>query len=488
MRLFKICFLARVSSLRCSAICLFGLLFLLPSLSLAGTPRWYKDPKTGCQIWGSFPLPNPTLTWSGSCLDGKANGIGTLRWYEYNGKSGKHGKHVGQFKDGKANGQGTCTWSSGAKYVGQFKDDKIHGQGTLTSANGDRYIGQWKENKSHGQGTLIKKDGSKYIGQWKEGKGHGQGTLIKKDGSIYIGQWENSKQHGQGTLIWKDGQKYIGQWKEGKNHGQGTDIYANGNKYVGQYREDKRHGQGTFTWANGDKYVGQWKDNKRHGQGTFTWANGKKYVGKWKDGEILRHGTEILIGGNKNLYHWMGGSKESPVPNVFRCLHGIPDVNLGLDIEKARIKSEKPRKYRPKIIWRKEYQAEGQYNFQPYPGAQAKVSSEANGKFYRQITKLFLVSTKIATVLKLLRFLGKKTTLYDEYLAIKKRFLTSERLRQKNDNYKVQCKSTSTFAGTILFQCILSYRSVPICKALVTYNTREQKLTQILEVLAPARR
>jgi hypothetical protein len=39
---------------------------------------WIADAKTGCKVWNPSSLPNPSITWSGGCKDGKANEKGTM--------------------------------------------------------------------------------------------------------------------------------------------------------------------------------------------------------------------------------------------------------------------------------------------------------------------------------------------------------------------------------------------------------------------------
>lgn len=56
------------------------LLLSLPA-AMAAQPYWIADAKTGCKVWNSEPLPKESVTWSGDCLNGKAEGRGTLTWY-----------------------------------------------------------------------------------------------------------------------------------------------------------------------------------------------------------------------------------------------------------------------------------------------------------------------------------------------------------------------------------------------------------------------
>jgi len=45
------------------------------------TSSWMTDKKTGCKFWNPKPRLNESISWSGECVNGKAHGIGILRWY-----------------------------------------------------------------------------------------------------------------------------------------------------------------------------------------------------------------------------------------------------------------------------------------------------------------------------------------------------------------------------------------------------------------------
>ena len=59
---------------------------------------WVTDPKTGCKITNPNPKPNETITWTGECRNGLAQGLGAVIWY----KDGVLGNiSVTNFTDGK---------------------------------------------------------------------------------------------------------------------------------------------------------------------------------------------------------------------------------------------------------------------------------------------------------------------------------------------------------------------------------------------------
>lgn len=148
---------------------LFAILSLLISItclsskSWALKEKWFPTNKPNCLVWNSDPQPEETVKWSGECLNGKVNGIGTLSWSIGD-------QYIGEYKNGNMNGQGTYSWQKGDQYTGEWKNNHIHGQGTFTFVNGDKFEGQWKDDQMHGQGTYTFVNGKKIEGIWENGK------------------------------------------------------------------------------------------------------------------------------------------------------------------------------------------------------------------------------------------------------------------------------------------------------------------------------
>lgn len=158
--------------------------------SVYAEDNWIADAKTGCKVLNSSSLPNPSITWSGGCKDGKANGKGTLTGYE-------NGKMILIFE-------------------GVMEDGQCHRDCSLTTVDGTKYFGESKNNLRHGKGTLTYPDGAKYVGEFEKGWQHGIGTLTYPNGDTYSGGWYEGKQHGKGTYTFKDITSYEGLWEHGK--------------------------------------------------------------------------------------------------------------------------------------------------------------------------------------------------------------------------------------------------------------------------------
>ena len=52
-----------------------------PAAVLELPAQWSTTTK-GCKVWNPKPQPEETVEWTGPCVDGYADGEGSLRWYK----------------------------------------------------------------------------------------------------------------------------------------------------------------------------------------------------------------------------------------------------------------------------------------------------------------------------------------------------------------------------------------------------------------------
>jgi hypothetical protein len=100
---------------------------------------WISDPQTGCRVVNPNPQPNESITWSGGCQNGFAQGLGVLQWFE-NGQPAE--RYNGELRGGQMNGHGILNTGNGGRYEGEFRDGKANGLGTWTEAGGS-FSGIW---------------------------------------------------------------------------------------------------------------------------------------------------------------------------------------------------------------------------------------------------------------------------------------------------------------------------------------------------------
>lgn len=161
---------------------------VLGTSAWAVEPGWIADPKSGCRVWDSFPQPKESISWSGPCENGVANGHGTLQWY----LSGTFAERDdGEWVNGKMNGHGVITSSDGIRYDGDFSDGQMNGHGVFAWPDGTRYEGEFHDGKFDGHGVKMWADGARYDGEWLAGFPNGYGIATSSAGRRYEGIWTN---------------------------------------------------------------------------------------------------------------------------------------------------------------------------------------------------------------------------------------------------------------------------------------------------------
>lgn len=196
------------------------------SRAAPGRAGWMVDARSGCWVWNGNPQRGETVTWSGACPRGPAEGKGdgTWRWVE-DGQP-RSASFSGFLRDGRLNGLATVTWANGNRYEGEWRDDRQSGQGVYVWAIGSRYEGEWRDGRRDGRGRMTWPDGSRYEGDWREGRRDGRGLMIWADGGRYEGDWREDRRNGRGTMTWPDGARYGGSWRDSLADGEGEYVAA----------------------------------------------------------------------------------------------------------------------------------------------------------------------------------------------------------------------------------------------------------------------
>lgn len=152
---------ARAAKILIASALLLG--FSAASASYGRAGDFVADTSSGCKVWNPHPQPNETVSWSGGCVNGLAQGPGSLQWLHDNRP---YEKDQGDWNEGRQSGRGTQDWSSG-RYDGELRDGEPHGHGVLTLQT-SRFEGEFRNGKPNGAGTVTSLEGV-YKGNWKEG-------------------------------------------------------------------------------------------------------------------------------------------------------------------------------------------------------------------------------------------------------------------------------------------------------------------------------
>jgi hypothetical protein len=149
---------------RILSIAISSLLLLSAAVAWSDEEGYISD-SNGCKIANPSPKPNETVTWSGECKDGFAEGTGVMQWFEDK--------------------------QPGPRYEGTLAHGALSGEGKLTLPDGSTYEGGWLEGRQSGQGTLKASDGGSYKGGWKNGKPDGHGVMHAATGETVEGVWKD---------------------------------------------------------------------------------------------------------------------------------------------------------------------------------------------------------------------------------------------------------------------------------------------------------
>ena len=134
---------------------------------MAGLPAhagdWVTDAKSGCQIWDPNPQLEESVSWSGPCVQGRAEGKGVVQWLK---GAVPYETDDGDWHGGRQTGNGKQSWTNG-RYDGELAEGEPNGRGVLTIQK-LRYEGDFRNGKPNGLGALTV--GNQTVrGDWKDG-------------------------------------------------------------------------------------------------------------------------------------------------------------------------------------------------------------------------------------------------------------------------------------------------------------------------------
>ncbi len=147
-----------------------------------GTACW-KDVanRPGCRVWVYHHIPNQTVTWSGTCSGGVADGQGTLEW---SGGGEETSTGTGTLSSGKRHGRWVVRYSDGAVDEGPYVDGKKHGRWVMRLTNGTVSEGPVVDGRQHGRWVVRQADGIVQEGPVVDGKMHGRWVVRQPNGTV----------------------------------------------------------------------------------------------------------------------------------------------------------------------------------------------------------------------------------------------------------------------------------------------------------------
>jgi hypothetical protein len=150
--------------------------------------QWLKD--GACSLFSAGAKPGDTVSWTGACVDGYAEGLGTATFTH----DGQSQIFTANFAHGVIpDGHVITRWGAGWSYDGETVSGRFQGPGILTTDASDRFEGQWTGGKLNGFGLLRRANGERYAGDWKDDKPNGSGELFHTDGTKLAGTFADGK-------------------------------------------------------------------------------------------------------------------------------------------------------------------------------------------------------------------------------------------------------------------------------------------------------
>ena len=101
-----------MNPMRTLSIAISSLVLLSAPGAWSGEENYISD-SNGCKIANPSPKPNETVTWSGACKDGFAEGTGVMQWFE---DKQPGARYEGALAHGELAGEGKLTLPDGSTY------------------------------------------------------------------------------------------------------------------------------------------------------------------------------------------------------------------------------------------------------------------------------------------------------------------------------------------------------------------------------------
>lgn len=310
------------------------------------------DLQTGCLV-GSIPdAPKLSVSWTGECTGGGANGSGHVFAF-----SEGRVRYVlsGEFRAGQLRVQASlrdCSASPAAcadvpVLLARHHEDAAakkaasapppvaapmatpsatSSQPTVATSGAPAgatseirapdaiYRGAFRQDPAtgviSGEGNVEFFDGRSYQGPLKNGRKEGSGAYLWADGQRYVGEWRNDLQHGRGVWTSRAGDRYEGAHVAGRREGEGSMAYASGMRYEGSWKADQETGRGRLQFANGDVYEGDFVQGERTGIGVYRQKQGSTFSGQWLRGLRDGNGVEEWANGLRYDGAWRANRKE----------------------------------------------------------------------------------------------------------------------------------------------------------------------------------
>ena len=255
----------------------------------AGAACWIEIAlQPGCYVWNPFPQTGESVTWTGECAGGLAQGAGTLTWASDESQQ----TSTGRLQDGQRSGHWVHRWAPGNVEEGPYVDGQRSGHWVHRWAPGNVEEGPYVDGQRSGHWVHRWAPGNVEEGPYVDGERHGDWVVRWAPGNVEEGPYVDGQRSGHWVHRWAPGNVEEGPYVDGQRSGHWVHRWAPGNVEEGPYVDGERHGDWVVRWASGNVEEGPYVDGERHGDWVVRWASGNVEEGPYVDGE--RHGDWVV--------------------------------------------------------------------------------------------------------------------------------------------------------------------------------------------------
>ena len=260
--------------------------------SPAGSACWMSvDNRPRCHVWTPSLTPGATVTWSGTCIDGFAQGAGSLTWTEDAAQS----VHSGSLQVGKRHGHWVVGYANGDVAEGQYVNGLANGPAVFRYAEGGVAEGQYVNGQRTGTWVRRHAGGGVTEGLYLNGRPHGRWVVHARNGSTHEGPYVNGERQGTWLIRYRSGTVAEGAYTNDVRTGPWVIRHRNGGVEEGPFVNGERSGSWTLRYETTGRVRvehGQYVKNARSGQWVVRHRSGQVDEGPYVHGE--RHGQWVL--------------------------------------------------------------------------------------------------------------------------------------------------------------------------------------------------
>ena len=293
-----------------------------PERTCAGQPAgagcWMEiSQKPGCYVWNGSLTPGATVTWTGECVGGLAQGIGTLTWvWDGNRQAG-----TGQVTHGEQTGNWVIRYANGNVSEGPAVGGMRNGNWVLRFADGEVWEGPYVDGKENGNWVLRYANGTVSEGPFVDAERTGNWVIRYADGGVSEGPLVDGVRTGNWVIRDADGGVSEGPYVDGERNGNWVNRYADGDVWEGPYVDGKENGNWVLRFANGNVWEALVVDGVRTGNWVIRDATGTR-----RRPAAARSEARVPAGWRRAAPGIASGDAPSQPGEVFRDCAACPEM------------------------------------------------------------------------------------------------------------------------------------------------------------------